>query len=513
MPKVPYTPYPTQTGAEIAAPRVDIAPAGSPAYFGAMIGQGEEKLGQGFDAVGTAAATIQNLKDEVNVNQAVTKNFQTIDMMNGDFEKRSGDVQAATLPYHIDNMRKQVEEDSAGMSVNQKLLFDRQTLWNLRAQIARATSSANSSLHAFSRDQVIGDVNNTVDHAIRNIDNDATFHLDMEHISEQYTKLATMDHTPSAMMEYNLKKTFDAIGHKMILSVINGPKQDVVRAGQILTTMTPQMTPATVIQLDNLIKEKKNDIDAHRIARDTATEVVPPIGGDHTTGVVTEPNTAPTEPVVPIPSVQPPKPPGPEIRSEISPAQDAINRGDYLAYARETYRPHAPVEQVSLPSEITRGVSMPSQDVSSAISDAAKATNLDPRTLTAIASVESDNHPGSNRNRATQYKGLFQIGKEEWRRYGEGDIYDAHDNAMAAARMLADHRQWFMERYGRAPTDAELYMMHQQGRGFYSRGTMTNISGNRYPGMRGPQSRASFQEGWGRELDRRKGITAQFVGA
>jgi hypothetical protein len=46
-------------------------------------------------------------------------------------------------------------------------------------------------------------------------------------------------------------------------------------------------------------------------------------------------------------------------------------------------------------------------------------------------------------------------------------------------------------------------MMHQQGLGFYTRGAMTNIRGNPYPGMRGPQTHESFEAGWGREIERR----------
>ena len=45
--------------------------------------------------------------------------------------------------------------------------------------------------------------------------------------------------------------------------------------------------------------------------------------------------------------------------------------------------------------------------------------------------------------------------------------------------------------------------MHQQGLGFYTAGAMTNIAGNRYPGMHGPQSHASFEAGWSREVERR----------
>lgn len=142
-------------------------------------------------------------------------------------------------------------------------------------------------------------------------------------------------------------------------------------------------------------------------------------------------------------------------------------------------------------------------DTDRAIRDAARTAGVDVNTMRAIASIESDMNPGSNRYRRTQYKGLYQIGRNEWRTFGEGNIYNAHDNALAAARMFAAHSDQFRAHYGRAPTDRELYMIHQQGLGFYTRGIMTNIRGNPYPGMRGPQTHQSFEAGWGRELERR----------
>lgn len=145
-----------------------------------------------------------------------------------------------------------------------------------------------------------------------------------------------------------------------------------------------------------------------------------------------------------------------------------------------------------------------SAEVDQAIVDAARAHHLDVNTMRAIASIESDMTPSSNANRPTQYKGLYQIGHEEWRRFGEGNIYSARDNAMAAARMFEVNRAQFREHYHRDPTDAELYMLHQQGLGFYTRGAMTNIGGNPYPGMRGGQTHESFEAGWGREVARRK---------
>jgi hypothetical protein len=140
-----------------------------------------------------------------------------------------------------------------------------------------------------------------------------------------------------------------------------------------------------------------------------------------------------------------------------------------------------------------------------AIVEAAKAHNLDPNTMRSIASIESGMNPSSNANRSTQYKGLYQVGHNEWDRFGaDGNIYSAHDNAMGAARMFDANRNKFRQHYHRDPTDTELYMMHQQGLGFYTRGAMTNIGGNPYPGMHGPQTHESFEAGWGREVARRK---------
>lgn len=150
-----------------------------------------------------------------------------------------------------------------------------------------------------------------------------------------------------------------------------------------------------------------------------------------------------------------------------------------------------------------------SAETDQAITDAARAHHLDPNYMRSIASIESSMNPNSNANRATQYKGLYQIGHDEWRRVGEGgNIYSARDNAMGAARLFDANRQQFKAHFGRDPTETEMYMMHQQGLGFYTRGAMTNIGGNPYPGMRGAQTHESFEAGWGREIARRKAAYA-----
>jgi hypothetical protein len=436
----------------------------------------------------------------------VTQNFKDIDMENGKFQQLPGDQQQAGLDAHIDKMRNMVAGGSANMTVNQKMMYDRQTLWNLRAQISRAVTSADSAYHGFAKNQLVASIENTMDHAIRNIDNDAIWHLDQESMSKSFAKLAIMDHVSPELMEFNLRKTYDNMAGKSIRAILADPKHDINRAQQILNDLTPHMSGAVVPAMQTLINKQRLQIDMRQWGRDAANQEEPPIGGSNTTGIVVMPSTPPTEPIPPAAPVEA----KPEIRSEIDPAQDALNRGDYMAYTRELYAPHAPrVQLASLPKEMRDLPTRGGADVTSAIDEASGTYGLDASTMRAIASIESSNNPSSNRSAATQYKGLFQLGRDEWRRYGEGDIYNPRDNAMAAARMLADHQTWFRERYGRNPSDSELYMMHQQGRGFFTRGAMTNIAGNRYPGMRGPQNHASFQAGWASELARRKMLLAR----
>ena len=151
------------------------------------------------------------------------------------------------------------------------------------------------------------------------------------------------------------------------------------------------------------------------------------------------------------------------------------------------------------------------QSVDDAINQTAATAGMDPSYWRAIASVESSLHPSSNYNEATQYKGLYQVGTRdrpgepsEWTRHGSGNVYNPMDNARAAAALAAENNAKFQAHFGRAPSPIETYMMHQQGFGFYRDGTMTNIAGNPYPGMRGPQTPQSFEAGWARELERRR---------
>lgn len=104
-------------------------------------------------------------------------------------------------------------------------------------------------------------------------------------------------------------------------------------------------------------------------------------------------------------------------------------------------------------------------EVGTAIDEAARAEGLDPALLRGIARIES----GGRRDVVTgSYKGLFQLSDEQFARHGGGDIFSTADNARAAARKIRAEAATFQQKYGRAPTPTDLYMVHQQGAGGYA---------------------------------------------
>jgi hypothetical protein len=147
-----------------------------------------------------------------------------------------------------------------------------------------------------------------------------------------------------------------------------------------------------------------------------------------------------------------------------------------------------------------------SNNVDAAIRATAARAGMTPAEWKAIASIESSLNPQSNYNEGTQYKGLYQIGARgqgsEWSLHGSGNIYDPMDNATAAANIANGNNAWFRSTFGRNPSAIETYMMHQQGRGFYANGTMTNIAGNLPPEDRTPENMThnGFQAYWANKL-------------
>jgi hypothetical protein len=94
------------------------------------------------------------------------------------------------------------------------------------------------------------------------------------------------------------------------------------------------------------------------------------------------------------------------------------------------------------------------------IREAASLYGLDLAMMMSIAKVESDFNP---RVRTGSYKGLFQLSDHEFNKYGDGSIWDARDNARAAAHMMLVQAEQFRWALGHYPDFAERYMVHQQG--------------------------------------------------
>jgi predicted GIY-YIG superfamily endonuclease len=94
------------------------------------------------------------------------------------------------------------------------------------------------------------------------------------------------------------------------------------------------------------------------------------------------------------------------------------------------------------------------------IREAAALYGLDLAMMMSIAKVESDFDP---RVKTGSYKGLFQLSDYEFKKYGDGTIWDARDNARAAAHMFLVQAEKFRWALGHYPDYAERYMVHQQG--------------------------------------------------
>jgi hypothetical protein len=94
------------------------------------------------------------------------------------------------------------------------------------------------------------------------------------------------------------------------------------------------------------------------------------------------------------------------------------------------------------------------------IEQAASLYGVDSAMMMSIAKVEGDFKPHA---RTGSYKGLFQLSDYEFNKYGDGSIWDARDNARAAAHMFLVQAEKFRWALGHYPDYAERYMVHQQG--------------------------------------------------
>jgi hypothetical protein len=94
------------------------------------------------------------------------------------------------------------------------------------------------------------------------------------------------------------------------------------------------------------------------------------------------------------------------------------------------------------------------------IKRASDAFGLNFNFMRAIARIESGFDP---KQRTGSYLGLFQLSKAEFAKYGSGDIFDARDNAVAAAYKFATEDKLFELSTHKKATFSDLYLIHQQG--------------------------------------------------
>jgi hypothetical protein len=94
------------------------------------------------------------------------------------------------------------------------------------------------------------------------------------------------------------------------------------------------------------------------------------------------------------------------------------------------------------------------------IKRAADAFGLDSNFMKAVAKIESGFDP---KQRTGSYIGLFQLSKEEFDKFGSGQIRDARDNSIAAAYKVIAEGILFEWVTHRKPTLSDLYLIHQQG--------------------------------------------------
>jgi len=144
-------------------------------------------------------------------------------------------------------------------------------------------------------------------------------------------------------------------------------------------------------------------------------------------------------------------------QADLAPAGPPKDNFHYLAYYAysETPPPEKPADTV-LNSLQDIPLGTPIEE----IKRVADALGLDFGYMKAVAKIESDFDP---KQRTGSYVGLYQLSKYEFNRYGDGDILNARDNAVAAAYKIIVEAELFELRTHKKPTLSDLYLIHQQG--------------------------------------------------
>jgi soluble lytic murein transglycosylase-like protein len=143
--------------------------------------------------------------------------------------------------------------------------------------------------------------------------------------------------------------------------------------------------------------------------------------------------------------------------ADLSPASSDKHDFAYLAYwvYSETPPPEKPaITVLNALRDTPQGT--PVEEIKR-VSDA---FGLDFNYMKAVAKIESGLDP---KQRTGSYIGLYQLSKFEFKHYGDGDILNARDNAVAAAYKIMAEAIIFELRTHKKPTLSDLYLIHQQG--------------------------------------------------
>lgn len=151
----------------------------------------------------------------------------------------------------------------------------------------------------------------------------------------------------------------------------------------------------------------------------------------------------------------------PKLIAEALALQGGGQQPTPMAGATPTALPSAAMQPPK--QDVEQKPPQPSGGLGALFQKAASDVGISPDYLTRTAFIESRGDP--NAANPSGAKGLFQFMPMTAKQYGLDNPNDPAASTLAAARLAADNRGILTKTLGREPTDAELYLAHQQGAG------------------------------------------------
>jgi hypothetical protein len=145
------------------------------------------------------------------------------------------------------------------------------------------------------------------------------------------------------------------------------------------------------------------------------------------------------------------------------PADDDLNssKQDHPSYLADYIYFEVPPDKKPADTVLESLKDIPIGTPQEEIKRAAEAFGVNATFMEAIAKIESDFDP---KQKTGSFVGLFQLSKDEFAKYGSGDILNLRDNAIAAAYKFATEAIVYQLRTHKEASFVDVYMIHQQGR-------------------------------------------------